>query len=287
MKYLIAGASGQLAKAFISRFENMGLSFDAPPEEEFDITNPQAVDRVVKSSAPNVIINCAAYNAVDAAETDPTPAFRINADAVGTLAAAAANHDATIVHYGSDYVFDGTTEQPYREDDKTAPLNAYGKSKLAGEDAVLNSPAEFLLLRVSWVYGNGNQNFFHKMLQWSEGRNILKVVWDQISVPTYTEDIVTYTLKALEKQLRGRYHLTNTGYATRYEVARHFFKCIERDITVIPVGSDAFPSPVRRPFFSAMSNNQLSSVLRTSIPSWEDAVERFAEQLLKTKTPKQ
>jgi dTDP-4-dehydrorhamnose reductase len=279
MKYLIAGSSGQLAKAFIDRFEKEGLSFDAPPESTFDITSPDAVESVFKSSKPDVIINCAAYNAVDAAEEDPGPAFRINAEAVGTLATAAATHKVTIVHYGTDYVFDGDSESPYGEADKPAPLNAYGQSKLAGEDAVLAADGESLLLRLSWVYGNGNQNFFHKMLQWSEGRDILKVVWDQISVPTYTEDIVTYTLAALDAQLRGLYHLTNSGYATRYEVARHFFKCIDRDITVIPVGSDAFPSPVSRPFFSAMSNKKLSSTLGMSIPSWEDAVERFAAQL--------
>jgi len=281
MKYLIAGASGQLAKAFISRFEEKGMAFAAPPESAFDITCAAAVEAVFAAAKPDVIINCAAYNAVDAAELDPAPAYRINADAVTTLSAAAARHNAAIVHYGSDYVFDGQTETPYGETDATAPLNAYGESKLAGERAALGGAAESLVLRLSWVYGNGNQNFFHKMLQWAEGRNVLKVVWDQLSVPTYAEDIVTYTLAALEKNLRGLYHLTNTGYASRYEVARHFLKCRGNDITVIPVSSDTFPSPVKRPFFSAMSNAKLTAALLQSIPTWENAVERFARVLAK------
>jgi dTDP-4-dehydrorhamnose reductase len=281
MKYLIAGASGQLAKAFISHFDRDEIAFEAPPESAFDITDARSVETFVETCKPDVILNCAAYNAVDTAERDPAPAFRINAEAVETLAAAAARHSAILVHYGTDYVFDGATERPYREEDETGPLNAYGKSKLAGEQAALNGDAEALLLRVSWAYGSGNQNFFHKMLEWSEGRDVLKVVWDQISVPTYTEDIVTYTLAALEHQLRGLYHLTNSGYATRYEVARHFFKCIERDTTIIPVGTDAFPSPAERPFFSAMSNDKLSSALDTVIPTWEDAVSRFAQQIAK------
>ncbi len=283
MKYLIAGASGQLAKAFIERFERCGVSYAAPPENGFDITDPIAVDAVVASAAPGVLINCAAYNNVDGAETDPQSAFRVNAVAVGILAAAARRCGATMVHYGSDYVFDGNTERPYVEDDPTTPLNEYGRSKLAGEESLLGSGADYLLLRLSWVYGNGSQNFFHKMLQWTECSNILRVVWDQLSVPTYTEDIVTYTLAALDAGLRGRYHLTNTGYASRYEVARHFFRCMNRDVTVIPAGSAAFPSPAARPFFSAMSNARLSSFLGQPIPAWEDAVERFATQLASSK----
>ena len=279
VKYLIAGSSGQLAKAFIARFEQAGIAYSAPPESVFDITNTQSVADTVADVAPDVIINCAAYNAVDAAEVDSKPAFLINAEAVKSLAHAAKQHGIPLVHYGSDYVFDGKTDRLYTEEDPTVPLNAYGKSKRAGEIALAETGADFLLLRLSWVYGNGNQNFFHKMLQWTEGRDILKVVWDQISVPTYAEDIVTYTLLALDKGLRGTYHLTNTGYASRYEVARHFFRCMQKDITVIPVGSEAFPSPVQRPFFSAMSNKKLAAALGVEIPSWEDAVERFAKTL--------
>jgi len=275
MKYLIAGASGQLAKAFIERFERAGTDYASPPESDFDITKRDVVERIIQASSPDVLINCAAYNAVDGAESDRDGAFSVNATAVGHLADTAAKYGVRFVHYGSDYVFDGKTEHPYSETDRTAPLNVYGESKLAGEKATLESNAEALVLRVSWVYGNGSQNFFHKMLEWSETRDVLKIVWDQISVPTYTEDIVTHTLEALEKGLSGLYHLTNSGYASRYEVARHFFRCIGSNTTVLPIGTDAFPSPAKRPFFSAMSNRELSTALDSKIPTWEDAVKRF------------
>ncbi len=279
MKYLITGSSGQLAKEFIGRFEQTEVDYIAPTEDQLDITNSDVVEQVFSEYAPDAVINCAAYNAVDAAEADSTVAIRVNADAVANLAAAVLKHGAVIVHYGSDYIFDGKTESPYTEDDLTAPLNAYGRSKLAGEKALIDSGADHLMLRLSWVYGNGNQNFFHKLMQWSENSNILKVVWDQISVPTYTEDIVTYTLAALDQELRGIYHLTNSGYASRYETARHFFRCLGKNVTVIPVGSNTFPSPVARPFFSVMSNAKLTEALGKPIPTWEDALERFVDNL--------
>lgn len=280
MKFLIAGASGQLAKAFIARFKRCGVTYAAPSESMFDITDATAVDTVLNRTTPDVLVNCAAYNNVDGAEIDPLPAFRVNTAAVGTLAAAVRRRGITMVHYGSDYVFDGMTDRPYVEDDPASPLNAYGRSKLAGEISLQHSGADYLLLRLSWVYGNGSQNFFHKLLQWIERGTVLKVVRDEISVPTYAEDIVTYTLTALDAGLRGRYHLTNTGYASRYEVARHFFNCMGRDVTLLPTGSDAFQSPAIRPSFSAMSNARISSCLDISIPAWEDAVERFATRLL-------
>jgi len=279
MKYLIAGASGQLAGSFIEYFNKNGIDYAAPPENVFDITSPEAVAKVVASETPDIILNCAAYNAVDAAENDPAPAYKINSDAVAILAEAANTCGARLVHYGTDYVFDGRTERPYIESDKTNPLNEYGKSKLAGENTALQSGTDALVLRVSWVYGNGKQNFLYKMRQWSEGKSVMKIVWDQISVPTYTEDIVSATVAAIDTGVHGLYHLTNSGYATRYEVARLFFKLIGRkDITVLPVGSDMFPSPVDRPFLSAMNNSKLSDAIGP-IPDWEEALARFVNKM--------
>ncbi len=279
MKYLITGSSGQLARAFIARFDQQGLDYVAPSEDVFDITDKSKVDAVLDAAKADVVINCAAYNAVDAAEHNSALAFRVNSEAVGFLAAAALRHGAKVIHYGSDYAFDGATQTPYVEDDKPAPLNVYGESKLAGERVLLESHPGSLVFRVSWVYGNGCQNFFHKMMQWSETTDVLKIVWDQLSVPTYTEDIVTFTLAALEQGLSGLYHLPNSGYASRYEVARYFFKCLGKEIVVIPVSTDVFPSPARRPFFSAMSNAKLSKALGQAIPLWEDGVQRFVARI--------
>jgi dTDP-4-dehydrorhamnose reductase len=279
MRALITGASGQLAGAFANRFREIGADFLAPPEAQLDITNPESVEAVVAGFRPDVILNGAAYNNVDAAEQAPAPAFAVNRDAVRILASAARRQGARLVHYSSDYVFDGTAGTPYREQDSTGPLNVYGQSKLEGEQEALAAGTGNLLLRVSWVFGDGTQNFFFKLREWVRTRQTLRIVWDQLSVPTYTEDIVTFTLKALDQGLEGRWHLTNSGYASRYETARFFLKCIKNDCFVIPVGSDAFPSPARRPFCSVMSNRSLSTALHAGIPAWEDAVERYAHRL--------
>ncbi len=279
MKVLITGASGQLARAFIRRFEQDGTPFLAPPEAQLDITNAAVVGAAVAAFRPDVIINGAAYNNVDAAEKTPEVAFRVNRDAVGILADAARQYGARLVHFGSDFVFDGSAETPYDETDATAPLNVYGQSKLEGETAALTAGGGNLLFRVSWVFGDGTQNFFWKLREWSRGKSSLRVVWDQVSVPTYTEDIVTVTLKALEQGLEGRWHLTNSGYASRIETARVFLREIGSDCTVIPVGSDAFPAPAQRPFFSVMSNRRLTERLQIRIPDWEEAVARFAREL--------
>jgi len=279
MKVLITGASGQLARAFIRRFQQDGTTFLAPPEAQLDITDAGIVGAAVSAFRPDVIINGAAYNNVDAAEKTPEVAFRVNRDAVGILADAARQHGVRLVHFGSDYVFDGTTQTPYDETSSTAPLNVYGQSKLEGEAAALAGGPGSLLLRTSWVFGDGTQNFFWKLREWCRDRKSIRVVWDQIAAPTYTEDIVTVTLKALEQGLSGRWHLTYSGYASRFETARVFLREIGMDCTVIPVGSDAFPSPARRPFFSVMSNRRLTERLQTRIPDWEDAVARFARAL--------
>ena len=277
MRYLITGSSGQLAKCFAARFEIEGITFFAPPESSLDVTDQNAIDLAVKESNPDVILNCAAFNAVDVAEDYPISAIAINSTAVANLATACKKYGCLLVHYGTDYVFDGKGDKPYIESDAVNPINEYGKSKIAGEQALTNAGIDFLLLRVSWVYGRGTQNFLYKMQKWAQGKSSLNVVSDQISVPTYTEDIVTYTLKSIEAGLKGLYHLTNSGYAARNEVASLFFKELGRDIEILPVDSDAFPSPVSRPAFSAMNNAKLSQALGLEIPSWEDAIGRFCK----------
>jgi len=297
MHYLITGSSGQLARAFQARFEALGADYAAPPEADLDITDAEAVRSGLDALKPDIVLNCAAYNDVERAETAPAPAFAVNELGVKNLAEACADSAIRLVHYGTDYIFDGAKEGLYTEDDTPNPLNQYGASKLAGEKVVLagsqcqrragrnTQPAidipqpspHALLLRTSWVFGNGTQNFFHKLVQWSRTRDVMKVVWDQISVPTYTEDIVTYTLKALDVGLYGTFHLTNTGYASRYETARHFFKLAGIDMIVLPVASSYFGDSVNRPFFSAMSNRTLADALGTDIPAWQDAVTRYVK----------
>ncbi len=279
MKYLIAGRNGQLARAFVRRFEERALDFKAPDESHFDITDSDSVSRGVDSYRPDVIINCAAYNFVDKAEQEREKAFAVNATGPRYMARAAAQRKALIVHFSSDYVFDGQKENGlYSEDDATNPLNEYGRSKLAGENAVREETDKLLVFRLSWVFGEGKQNFIHKLLEWTKNNEYLKIACDEFSVPTYTNTVADITLKALEQGVTGLYHLTNSGFCSRYEWAQAVFRDLGINKFIRPVTSEIFNFPARRPKFSAMSNENLSRLLDIRIPSWEEGVRSFLRE---------
>jgi dTDP-4-dehydrorhamnose reductase len=196
---------------------------------------------------------------------------------VRNLAFACKKRNSLLVHFSSDYVFDGKKEDFYTEEDEPSPINSYGKTKLAGENFLMEEKENYLLFRVSWVFGEGKQNFLYKLLEWTKKTNVLKIVYDQISIPTYTKDIVNLTMLAIGKGLRGLYHLTNSGYASRYEVARFFVERLGLNNLVLPVGSEYFLSPAKRPYFSAMSNLKLSKALDVHIPDWKVGIEIYVE----------
>jgi dTDP-4-dehydrorhamnose reductase len=280
MRYLITGRNGQLAKAFVRRLESIAAEYYAPDESQCDITDAAGVRDMVRVYCPGVIINCAAYNLVDRAEQEPGAAFAVNAEGPRILAEAALDQGALMVHYGSDYVFDGTKENGlYRETDPTNPLNEYGKSKLAGEQSVRGMlPERSLVFRLSWVFGEGQQNFIVKLLAWSRTQEFLRVACDEVSVPTWTETVVDVTLKALDQGVTGLYHLTNSGYCSRYEWARSILRRKGIDKLVRPVSMDVFDLPAKRPTFSAMSNQMITGRLSITLPSWEEAVECFLRE---------
>jgi dTDP-4-dehydrorhamnose reductase len=280
MIYLITGRNGQLATEFLQRLERSGAQVVAPDESLLDITDADSVEGLVAQSRPAVILNCAAYNLVDNAERDRDAAFQVNAVGPKVLAEAAKKHGAMLVHFGSDYVFDGRKENGlYEEDDTPAPLNEYGRSKLAGEEAVrevLGSKA--LIFRLSWVFGQGKQNFIRKFLERAGSPDVLKVTCDEFSVPTWTGTVVDVVMQALDQGLNGLYHLTNSGYCSRYEWAKLILKTVGIVRFVRPVSMDSFSLPAHRPGFSAMSNLRIERALSISIPAWEDAVAAFLRQ---------
>jgi len=279
MKYLITGKNGQLAQAFIKRFELLSIDFNAPDEARLDITNPKTVADVVAAHKPDIIVNCAAYNLVDKAEQDKDAAFAVNALGPGNLAQAAAKHKAILVHFGSDYVFDGLKENGlYSESDPVNPLNEYGRSKLAGEQAVLEELDRCLVLRLSWVFGAGKQNFIYKLMEWAKSSEYLKIACDEFSVPTSADTVVDVTLKALKQGVTGQYHLTNSGFCSRYEWARLILNSLSIRKFIRPVNMDSFNLPARRPKFSAMSNRKLADLLNDPIPTWEEAVKSFLRE---------
>jgi dTDP-4-dehydrorhamnose reductase len=280
MNYLITGRNGQLASEFLRRLETRGAQVTAPDEASFDITDAASVEGVVSAAKPGVILNCAAYNLVDQAEQDRGRAFRVNADGPKHLAESAERNGAMLVHFGSDYVFNGDkTDGLYVEEDRCDPLNEYGRSKLAGERAVQEVLGEqALVFRLSWVFGAGRQNFIHKFLERARSGDTLKVTCDEFSVPTWTATVVDAVLRALERGLTGLYHLTNSGYCSRYEWAKLILRSEGIERFILPVSMESFRLPARRPKFSAMSNGRAAKELGIDIPAWEEAVADFIRQ---------
>jgi len=274
-KFLILGANGQLGKQFKIELRERGFTFEAPEERECDLTDSTGLEQTVKRLAPTVIINCAAYNAVEEAEKKPDLAYLVNGKAVENLAQVCGRNRVFLIHYSSDYVFDGQKKELYGEDDSTNPLNVYGKSKLAGEKAVQEQLRDFLLFRTSWVYGDGTQNFIHKLLLWAASNKELKLSDDEVSVPTSTKDLASVTLQALEEGLTGLFHLTNSGRASRYEWGKFVLEQLGRDNAVAPVPMNSFPSAVQRPAFTAMSNQAIEKALGIKIPSWQTACSNY------------
>jgi dTDP-4-dehydrorhamnose reductase len=276
MRYLITGKNGQLAQAFIKRFKEQSIEFCAPDEVRLDITDINAVIDATQTYKPDTIINCAAYNLVDKAEHEKERVFSVNATGPKNLAHAADRHKAKLVHFGSDYVFDGGKENDlYVEEDPVNPLNEYGKSKLLGEQYVVTETDNSLVLRLSWVFGMGKQNFIHKLLEWTKNNEFLKIACDEFSVPTYTDMVVDVTLKALDQGLAGLYHLTNSGFCSRYEWAKVILRAVGENKFIRPVTMETFNLPAKRPKYSAMSNRKLTDRLNINIPDWEESVKKY------------
>jgi len=275
MKVLITGSSGQLAQEFIRILSSGIYEVYAPSEEDLDISDVRAAQKAFDDSDPDIVINCAAYNNVDGAEGDYETAYRVNALGPKVLAAASRERKALFVHFSTDYVFDGKKEGFYTEDDIPCPINRYGESKRAGELFVAEEAGRYLIFRTSWLYGTGKQNFLYKLMKWAGKQRALKVVADQVSVPTYTADVVDAVMTACYRSLNGLYHLANSGYAARYEVARYFLERVGIDCLVLPVDSSVFPSPASRPYFSAMSSYRLASKIGRDIPHWKNAIDRY------------
>ncbi len=272
MKFLVIGKNGQLGKEFVKNLTDDKKDFVALGHKELDITNLSSVLEVVNNIKPSVIINCSAYNLVDNAEQDYPTAMKVNALGVRNLGFGAKKVGAKVVHYGTDYVFDGKKEGLYTEDDQPNPLNEYGKSKYLGELFLKEELENHLLFRVSWVYGEGKQNFIYKLQQWAKNNDYLKIAYDEISVPTSTKTIVEVTFRALENDLKGLFHLTNSGYASRYEWAKEIFNILNINKFIYPVSSEIFNLPAKRPKFSAMDNSKISKILGLEMKMWYEAL---------------
>jgi dTDP-4-dehydrorhamnose reductase len=280
MRILLTGATGQVGHALAPLLARLGHLTRAT-RADLDLADPTNVARKVTAWAPDIIVNAAAFTAVDAAEQDRELAFRVNADAPGIIARTAAARGALLVHFSTDYVFSGTGRRPYREDDPTGPCNAYGASKLAGEEAIRASGARHLILRTAWVYGAYGQNFARTMLRLARERETLRVVADQRGAPTWAGRLAATTAQLLQHAAppSGTYHLTNAGETTWYDFAvallaadpaRHEQRCR----AVEPITTADYPTPARRPPYSVLDTSLIQRTFGITLPDWRDDVPR-------------
>lgn len=276
MSYLIFGGKGQLGSKFGEIFSSTGEKFSSYDYDKCDIADINSVLTIVKNDKPKVILNCAAYNLVDEAEKDSIEAYKVNQFGTRNIAIAARETGAFLVHYSTDYVFDGLKGQPYIETDNTNPINQYGMSKLKGEEAVLEILEDYLIFRLSWVYGNGNQNFIYKLNQWATNKKELNITDNEFSIPTSVNLISNLSLKALKKKLAGLFHLTPNGQASRLDWAQEIVKLKNLDVQLNPVPIEFFNLPAKRPYNTAMDNNKLSSFIR-DIPDWKQDLTSLLE----------
>ncbi len=249
-------------------------SFYAPLREELDILNYADVKEYISHLKPDVVINCTGYTAVDDAEEHKEEALRCNAEAVGNLASCCKESGSVLVHFSTDYVFDGQNKDGYFEDAPTNPLNAYGESKLEGEKAIIQNTDKYYIIRTAWLFGKYGKNFVDTMLALADQKKELNVVGDQLGSPTYAKDLAQFVFEHLlnaPKLPFGIYHITNSGVCSWYQLAEEIFKIAKKDIILNQVDSSAFPRPAKRPAYSIL----LSKKNKNSLRSWKEALETY------------
>lgn len=283
MIILITGANGMLAKAIRERFKDHKLILT--DVDELDITDLEEVKKSVEDFKPEIIINCAAYTAVDKAEEEEELARKINCIGPRNLAIAAQINSCKIVHISTDYVFNGNLplDEVHKEYGKYEPETVYGKTKLEGEVEVRQNCPEYYIFRTAWLYGDGN-NFVRTMLKLGDEKEEVKVVFDQHGSPTYTVDLADIIYQAvIEKRISyGTYNATNLGFTTWYDFTKKIFEFANISCKVLPVTSEEFPKPAKRPKNSMLSKECLLEA-EIEIPSWEDALKRYLEKELESK----
>ena len=277
---MITGARGLLGREIAKAFLLSGFDVRETDLAELDVTDLAACREAVSSMRPAIVIHCAAYTAVDRAESEEKAAFALNEEGTRNIAAACKNCGALVVTFGTDYVFDGTLGRPYREDDPTCPLSVYGKSKLAAENALLESGCEYLLVRTQWLYGPGGKNFINTILDKARKREVLKVASDQIGGPTYTRDLAGAVLRLLKADARGTVHFSNSGEASWFELAGFVIEK-ERlsDVKLFPAATRDLPYPAPRPAYSVLCTEKYSGIAGESPRPWREAVSEFLSDI--------
>ena len=283
MKTLLLGCNGMLGRK-MRQLLPRDWAVNALDRPDIDFCQPETLDAALAAQSPELIINCAGHTAVDRCESEEAQAMQINGTGPGLLAAWAQRHRAMLVHISSDYVFSGDKQSPYHEEDATGPRSAYGRSKLAGEQAILASGLKrFLIVRTSWLYGEGGPNFVETMLRLAANREELRVVSDQIGSPTLTDDLAQAILQLLESGLYGMYHFSNEGACSWHAFAEAIIAGARaRDAQlkvrrILPIATCEYPLPAPRPAYSLLSKEKYRAATRKAVPSWQDALARYLD----------
>lgn len=279
MRILVTGASGQLGYDVERELERRGIEHLGTSSRELDITDREAVERLMAAYRPDAAIHCAAYTKVDLAEDEPERCWAVNADGTRNLAAACRKTGAKLLYISTDYVFPGTGERSYETGDPTGPVNTYGRSKLAGELAVQSLLKTYFIVRISWVFGKNGNNFVKTMLRLAETRTELTVVCDQIGSPTYTADLAPLLCDMVQTERYGVYHATNDGTCAWSEFAEAIFELAGRQVVVHPIPTSAYPTRAARPLNSRMSKECLHSNGFQELPEWKNALARYLKEI--------
>jgi dTDP-4-dehydrorhamnose reductase len=277
---LLLGANGLLGKVFVSEFHRRGIPAHCLGHADCDVTDPAQVSSVFARLTPDIAINCTAYTKVDLAEKEPDQAFALNATAVANLARSAAAHRTRLVHFSTDFVFDGKSARPYQPTDPTSPMRGYGHSKLRGETLLQEiDPPGWLIARTSWLYGTTGPCFPRTILDRARKAQPLKIVNDQIGSPTYAPDLAQATLDLLDKNATGLHHLTNTGHCSWFDFAQAIVAEFGINADISPTSTADFlqlrPDQARRPAFSVMADSELAGLLGRPMRPWREGLADF------------
>ncbi len=278
MRVLVTGARGMLGRQVAREYQKRGVTVYPLARQELDITNCEQVFSILDKIGPNIVVNCAAYTDVDGAEQEKEKAFLMNGLGPRYLALACRRCGAALVQISTDYIFDGKAEGPYRIYDTPCPINIYGASKLFGEASVREIGGRFYIARTSWLFGPDGKNFADTILSLARERDELKVVNDQHGTPTYTVDLAGALADLADSKAYGTYHVTNSGSASWYELAKTVVYAAGLNASIAPCKTREFPRPAARPGNSVLDPFPLKQVIGYNLPGWEDAARRYLKE---------
>jgi len=277
MKIMVTGAAGQLGRAVCNRLGELGIPYKSVDINDFDLTNECATRKAVADIAPECVIHCAAYTAVDRAETEKELCYKVNVLGTANVVKACMDSDARMMYISTEYVFDGKGDMPFEVDHPKSPLNIYGMTKAKGEDEVSTHLNKYFIVRISWLFGLMGNNFVKTMLSLGQQRESMQMVTDQIGSPTFAEDLAILLSDMIQTNHYGIYHATNEGFCSRYEFASNIMQQANMPCRLDKILTSDYPTPASRPLNSKLSKRSLDKYGFNHLPSWQDALKRYLE----------